>query len=155
MANAMQYTIHQLAPDDEPVLWEMLYQALYTSEGAPPRDVIRQPEFARYVEHWGRSGDVGFIARDSESGNALGAVWLRVFSDKPNAAPELAFAVRPQMRRRGIGAALLTQLVRAHPEQAEILIRASPNNPAVRLYERFGFKIVDQKPDWVRMRREA
>jgi ribosomal protein S18 acetylase RimI-like enzyme len=152
---AMQYTIRQLTREDEAALWDMLYQALYTSEGGPPRDVIRQPEFARYVEGWGRQGDIGFVAIDNENSEALGACWLRIFSDAPGATPELAFAVRPQMRRRGIGAALLTQLVKLHPPDAEIRIPAPANNPAIRLYERFGFKVVNQTADAVRMQRQT
>jgi len=54
----------------------------------------------------------------------------------------------------GLGAALLTQLVKANPQHSAISISAPANNPAVRLYERFGFKIVQQSPDAVRMRRE-
>ena len=157
----MDYVIRPLTIADEAVLWEMLYQALQTAEGAiaPPRDVVRQPEFARYVEGWGREGDTGFVAYDSEQDDELlGAVWLRLpigeHEDNEEQTPELAFAVKPGHRKRGIGAALLTQLVKANPQHSAISISAPANNPAVRLYERFGFKIVQQSPDAVRMRRE-
>jgi hypothetical protein len=46
----MDYVIRPLTAADEPILWEMLYQALQTSEGAPPRDIVRQPQFARHAE---------------------------------------------------------------------------------------------------------
>ena len=80
---------------------------------------------------------------------------MRRLSDQPDAPPDLAFGVKRGLRRRGIGAALLTQLVKAYPEQSTISIRASANNPAVRLYERFGFKIVKESKHGVTMRREA
>ena len=74
----MDYVIRPLTPADEPILWEMLYQALQTSEGAPPRDIVRQPQFARHAEGWGRAGDVGFVAYDAkQKDELLGAVWLR------------------------------------------------------------------------------
>src|ERR1700674_1750333 len=105
----MDYVIRALTPSDEPILWEMLYQALQTSEGAPPPDVVRQPEFAGYVEGWGRPGDIGFVAHDAEQKEQLGAVWLRQaiseHHDKAEVTPELAFAVKPGLRRMGIGAA--------------------------------------------------
>jgi ribosomal protein S18 acetylase RimI-like enzyme len=151
----MDYAIRQLTPADEPILWEMLYQALHTPEGGPPPNAVKRPEFARYVDGWGRPDDAGFVAHDKDSGQLLGAVWMRRLSDQPGAAPDLAFGVKPGLRRRGIGAALLTQLVTAYPEQSTISIRASANNPAVRLYERFGFKIVKQGKRSVTMRREA
>ncbi len=152
---AMDYVIRPLTTGDEPILWDVLYRALQTSEGAPPPDVVKRPEFARYVEGWGRPHDAGFVAHDKESRELLGAVWIRRLSDRPDAPPDLAFGVKPGLRRRGIGAALLTQLVKAYPEQSTISIRASAKNPAVRLYERFGFKIVAQSEHSVTMRREA
>ena len=156
----MDYVIRPLTTADEPILWEMLYQALQTSEGAPPRDIVRQPQFARHAEGWGRAGDTGFVAYDAkQKDELLGAVWLRLATgdqrDDTKATPALAFAVKPGLRRRGIGAALLTQLVKATPQQSTILISAPANNPAVRLYERFGFKVVEQSEGAVTMQREA
>jgi ribosomal protein S18 acetylase RimI-like enzyme len=153
--DTMDYAIRPLTTADEPILWEMLYQALHTSEGGPPREAVKRPEFARYVNGWGRPDDAGFVAHDKQSGQLLGAVWFRRLSDQTDAPPDLAFAVKPGLRRRGIGAALLTQLVKAYPEQSTIVIRASANNPAVRLYERFGFKIVKQSERSVTMKREV
>lgn len=153
----MDYVIHPLTPVDEPILWEMLYQALRTSEEAPPRDIVRQPEYARHVEGWGRAGDTGFVAYDAEQqAELLGAVWFRLLAGEreDQATPELAFAVKSGHRKRGIGAALLTQLVKANPQYTAVSISAPANNPAVRLYERFGFKIVQQSERAVIMRRE-
>ena len=152
---AMDYVIRPLTAADEPILWDTLYQALQTSEGAPPPDVVKRPEFARYVEGWGRPNDAGFVAHDTQTSQLLGAVWIRRLSNQPDAPPDLAFGVKPGLRRRGIGAALLTQLVKTYPEQSMISIRTSANNPAVRLYERFGFKIVNESKRSVTMRREA
>ena len=153
----MDYVIQPLTPADEPVLWEMLYQALRTSQDAPPREIVRRPEFARHVEGWGRAGDTGFVAYDAEKRDELlGAVWFRLPAGEPEkeATPELAFAVKSGHRKRGIGAALLTQLVKANPHYSAVSMRAAANNPAVRLYERFGFKIVEQSEHAVTMRRE-
>ena len=152
----MDYVIHPLTSADEAVLWEMLYQALRTSQEAPPRDIVRQPEYARHVEGWGRPGDTGFVAYDAEKKDELlGAAWFRLPpTETAEATPELAFAVRPGHRKRGIGAALLTQLVKANPQYTAVRIAASANNPVVRLYDRFGFKIVEQTDRAVTLRRE-
>jgi GNAT superfamily N-acetyltransferase len=139
-----------------------LYQGLQIAKGeaAPSRDIAQRPEFARYVEDWGRAGDTGFVAYDAkQKGELLGAVWLRIpmaqHASEAESTPELAFVVKPGHRRHGIGAALLTQLVKANPQQSMISIRAPADNPAVRLYERFGFKIVQKSERAVTMRREA
>jgi ribosomal protein S18 acetylase RimI-like enzyme len=157
----MDYVIRPLTAADEPLLWDMVYQGIHTpaGESAPPPDVVRQPQFAHYVAGWGRSGDIGFVAHDRDEVKPLGAVWFRSpengnATDKKN-IPELAFAVRREHRRRGIGAALLTQLVKANPQYSTVSIPVSPDNPAVRLYERFGFKVVQQGAHSVVMRREV
>jgi ribosomal protein S18 acetylase RimI-like enzyme len=153
----MDYVIRPLTETDEQILWDMLYQALQTSEGAPSRDILQQPEYARYVEGWGREGDTGFVVSDKATKEILGAVWYRIPADKQpdERTPELAFAVKPGQRKRGLGAALLTQLVKANPHHSAISIRAAANNPAVRLYERFGFQIVSDIGGTVTMRREV
>jgi ribosomal protein S18 acetylase RimI-like enzyme len=158
----MDYVIRPLTASDQTLLWDMLYQALQTAEGASSREILRRPEYARYAEGWGREGDTGFVVFDKTSTEVLGAVWYRIplpadkKDDDPNGAtPELAFAVKSGQRKRGLGAALLTQLVKANPHHSAVSIRASANNPAVRLYERFGFKIVSEKEGTLILRREV
>jgi GNAT superfamily N-acetyltransferase len=153
----MDYVMRPLVAEDELILWEMLYQGLSSlgKKERPSRDIVRRPEFSRYVEAWGRAGDTGFVAHDKKDGSLLGAVWLRRPIDKAHAAPELAFVVKPEHRKHGIGTALLTQLVRANPEQSTISLSFVAGKPVLRLYERFGFKVVEQKPDAVVMHREA
>jgi [ribosomal protein S18]-alanine N-acetyltransferase len=154
---AMDYVIRALAAEDEPLLWEMLYQGL-SSRGKkelPSREIVHRPEFSRYVEGWGRPGDAGFVAHDKKDGSLLAAVWLRQPILKTDAPPELALAVKPEHRRRGIGTALLTQLVRANPAQSTISLSFAGGKPVLRLYERFGFKVAEERPDTVVMRREA
>lgn len=151
----MEYVIRPLTAEDEPIIWQMLYMALQAPENttAPPPEIVRQPEYARYVEHWGREGDRGFVAHDQSDHAVLGAVWFR--APEEGKTPELAFAVRPGYRKQGIGAALLTQWVRANPEQGEISLRVRPTSPAVRLYERFGFKVAQEGDHAVTMRRDG
>jgi len=152
----MDYVIRPLTELDEPLLWEMLYQGLRKGdeEPSPPADIVKTPEMSRYVANWGQPGDSGFAAYDTQKGHPIGAAWLRE-CNATDAPPELALAVRPGHRRRGIGAALLTQWVKANPEQSAVSLAVSAKNPAVRLYERFGFKVVSEKPGSVTMQREV
>jgi GNAT superfamily N-acetyltransferase len=153
----MDYVIRPLTRQDEPILWEMLYYGLSSAGRNEPlsRDVVRRPEIARYVEGWGRIGDTGFVAHDKKNRALLGAVWLRRPTDKSAASPELALAVKPEHRRHGIGTALLTQLVRANPDHSTISVSFVAGKPVLRLYERFGFKVVEHRPDAVVMQRPA
>src|SRR5262252_10891028 len=153
----MDYVMRPLGAEDEPIVWEMLYQGLSSlgKNERLSRDTVHQPEFSRYVEGWGRAGDTGFVAHNKKDGSLLGAVWLRRPLDKIHAPPELAFAVKPEHRRHGIGTALLTQLVRANPEESTISLSFVAGKPVLRLYERFGFKIVEERPNGVVMHRGA
>lgn len=153
----MDYVIRALTGQDEPILWEMLYYGLSSTDKteALSRDVVRRPEISRYVEGWGRVGDAGFVAHDKKNRALLGAAWLRQPTDKSDPSPELALAVKPEHRRHGIGTALLTKLVRANPDQSTISVSFVAGKPVLRLYERFGFKVVEQRPDAVVMGRPA
>ena len=86
----------------------------------------------------------------------LGAAWFRLplTASEEEPTPELAFAVKSGHRKRGIGAAILTQLMKANPHYSAVSIATSANNPVVRLYDRFGFKIVQQSEHAVTLRRE-
>src|SRR5216110_286731 len=153
----MDYVIRPLQPEDESLLWEMLYQGL-SSLGKmerPSRDIVRRPEFSRYVEGWGRAGDTGFVAHDKKDGSLRGAVWLRRPIDKTHTPPQLALAVKPEHRRHGIGSALLTQLVRANPHESTISVSLVAGKPVLRLYERFGFKVAEEGPNAIVMRRHV
>ena len=147
------YDLRPLTANDEPVLWEMLYTGLRATGGEEPsREILRRPEYARYVEGWGRPGDAGFIAHDKDEGLPLGAVWFRESVEKET-PPELAFVVKPGHRQHGIGASLLTQMMRTNPQLSAIALRGGANSPAVRLFGRFGFEIASQDDQLTVMRR--
>lgn len=150
------YVLRPLTAEDEELLWGMLYQALQPESGeALALDIVHRPEYGRFVDHWGRSGDLGFLALDKGEGTLLGAVWLRggMAGDPQGGPPELAFVVKPGHRHRGIGASLLTQLVRNNPDLTAVALRVGAHSPAVRLFERFGFEIATQGEKNVVMRR--
>ena len=153
----MDYVIRPLTPEDEPDLWEILYHGLSdpVAPKAASRDMLRRPEISKYVAAWGRPGDRGFVAHEKRGGALIGAVWLREPVDKSGAVPELALAVKQEHRGHGIGTALLTQLVRANPDRSTISISFVAGKPVLRLYERFGFKVIDRQRDAVVMQRQT
>lgn len=143
--------IRPLTPADQPILWDMLYLALFVPDGAPPlpREIVQQPELARYVAGWGREHDMGFAALDEAGGLAIGAAWIRLlratnrgYGYVDDETPELSIALEPAWRGQGIGTALLAHLLHAaQPRYRAISLSVAANNPAVRLYGRHGFEL--------------
>jgi ribosomal protein S18 acetylase RimI-like enzyme len=135
-------------------LRDMLRHAYYWRMGQEVED----PVF-RYVRSWGRPGDAGLIAL--EDGNPVGAAWYRLFRrDAPGfgfvdeSTPELTIAVVPGRRGRGIGHELLTGLLdRARREGfGAVSLSVEKDSPAVKLYERYGFRRIDETPSALVMR---
>jgi ribosomal protein S18 acetylase RimI-like enzyme len=144
-------TIRHGAPADELFLKEMTYQAIYSPKGRGflPRKVLEEPAIRRYYADFGREGDVAFVALSD--GKAVGAVWIRFATTAQKGygfvredVPELTLAVMPALRECGIGTALLERMLmhlRATELEA-VSLSVARSNPARRLYERQGFRIV-------------
>jgi ribosomal protein S18 acetylase RimI-like enzyme len=140
--------IRRGGPQDTRFLRDMLHHAYYWRE----RDPGEGPgPVALYVKGWGRPGDTALIAIDE--GFPVGAAWYRLFRrDQPGygfvdeETPELAIAVVPSRRGRGIGDALLKELYeRAKQDgyKAVSLSAERDNEPLVRYYEhKHGFERV-------------
>lgn len=146
--------LRSLVPSDERLLWEAVYHAIHVpaGESPPPRSIVDDPAVARYVAGWGRHGDLGFAAY-AAGGKPLGACWVRLWHDDDrgfgfvdDATPELSLAVWPGHRGRGTGTRmLLATLEEAAQEFSAVSLSVSTTNPAVRLYERQGFRRVTEQ----------
>jgi len=130
-------------------LRDMLHHAYYWRERVPGSLV------SRYVRGWGRPGDTAVIALDG--GFPVGAAWFRVFkADEPGygfvdeQTPELAIAVVPSQRGKGVGEQLLLALIDRAREAGytSLSLSVEPGNPARKLYERHGFEVVGTLSDY-------
>ena len=147
--------------DDQAFLFEMLYQSIFHGPGTPKpeRSIINAPEIAKYVENWGKPGDFALIATNSK-GQRVGAVWLRYFnaSNKgygyvSDQIPEIGIAVDECVRGRGIGTALLKELLmRIDKSVPALSLSVQPENPAMRLYQKLGFYDCGKSGDSIVMR---
>jgi len=158
----MGVRIRALGPADTPLLWDYLRLSIFVRPGdpLPPPDAVDRPEMACYVEQWGRYGDDGVLAVEDTTGEDLGAAWLRLwpgpetgygFVDR--STPELGIAVRPEQRGRGIGTCLLDALLdRASRHHRAVSLSVALDNPAVRLYQRLGFRAIAESGGTLTMR---
>lgn len=132
----------------------MLYLAIYTPPGKPrpPRQIIQDPDLAEYVQAWGRPGDEGLIAFETTSGQPAGAAWLRLWTGEHKGygylndqTPEVSIALLPEHRQQGLGTRLLTTLLaQASGRYPALSLSVIIESPAVRLYHRLGFTVVDE-----------
>ena len=138
----MDYQIRAATAKDRATVWEMLR---YASHQTSVESVREQPSLARYASNWGRAGDVGCIAEQNTL--HLGMAWLRIWSAKDRGygyindeIPELAIAVLPDYRGRGIGTNLLIQiLAMAENRFPGVSLSVRSDNSVVKLYKRAGF----------------
>ena len=151
----MKIEMKTLVPQEQTVLKNLLYQAIYVPPGQPipDRGIIDEPELSRYVEDWGRSDDRAVFA--VYRGEVIGGAWTRIFTRDAKGygtidpkIPELSIAVLPKFRGKGIGTRLLQYLISnlEHDYQG-VSLSVSKHNPAKMLYERFGFSTIQDKEE--------
>ncbi|MEM9448656.1 MAG: GNAT family N-acetyltransferase [Cyanobacteria bacterium P01_E01_bin.6] len=146
------FSIHSATAQDEPFLWDMLAVAAHMDEaGERPDSAKTNPFLSRYVSHWGKSGDVGCIACLLEYPHRqIAAAWCRLLPPMDNQLgyvsadiPELAIATIPEFQGQGAGSAVLHALIDAARDRySGLSLNVRIGNPALRLYERFGFRII-------------
>jgi len=141
---------------DLPFMRSMLAHAYHWHVAGLETDI----PLSRYVDNWGRPGDVALIA--AEGPNRVGAAWFRRF--RPGApgygfvdesTPELTIAVVPSRRRHGVGQELLDALLdRARSDGVrQISLSVQQGSPAVAFYERNGFEHAGESHGAVTMQR--
>ncbi|MEM6885902.1 MAG: N-acetyltransferase [Verrucomicrobiota bacterium] len=141
--------IRELGTQDQALLWELLYIALWDAPDEPrrPRSVLDKPAIQKLVENWGRDEDFGLLAVDTATGEGLGAIWARL-DGYENAAgfgcdyPFLGIAVMDQHQGKGVGSYLMQHFIEALKQRVEGLrLGVNPKNTrAIHLYEKFGFR---------------
>jgi ribosomal protein S18 acetylase RimI-like enzyme len=158
----MSVRVRPLERGEDVLLREYLRLSIRVADGAAPpdADILRRPELACYVDGWGRYGDDALLAVDNATGSDVGATWLRLwpgpetgygFVDR--STPELGIAVRAGHRGRGIGSCLLDALLdRASSRHRAVSLSVSLDNPAVALYQRFGFRAIAESGGTLTMR---
>lgn len=148
----MDYLIRPLIQKDEPILWQMLYEAAQMrEEGQTIQDAMNHPDLAKYVKNWGCVNDMGFVGILLGTNQPIGSAWLRLLTGEnkgygyiDNQTPELVIGILPEYRNQGLGTQLLKHLLTAAKElYPSISLTVRESNPALHLYKRFGWKIVD------------
>jgi ribosomal protein S18 acetylase RimI-like enzyme len=151
-----RYTIEPLDQSHTDFVKEIVYQAIYTPHGQsrPTREILNNADIKKYYEAWGRGGDFGFLLIQHPSELPVGGAFVRLYP-KAKAGygfiaediPELNLALLPDHRGHGHGTKLLKTLIKKVKAEGYtgISLSVDATNPALRLYQKLGFKLVSSK----------
>jgi len=140
-----------LTVSDQDKLWHWLHVALWDPPpaGLRPVEVLQSPGVRIYAENWGLASDVGVVAQ--VGGADAGACWIRLLpagvglASVDAATPQLGIALEPEFQHKGYGRALMQAALEAARQAGyrQVALTVHPQNPAVVLYERCGFRKVE------------
>jgi GNAT superfamily N-acetyltransferase len=137
--------VRTAGPNDVDALRRALLRAFNWEPSREPLP-LEHDVLAPYRDGWGRHGDLGVVA--AEGGRTIGAAYCRLvpggYGFVDERTPEVTIGVDEGCRGRGIGTRLLEALARLAREQGfeQLSLSVEPSNPAVRLYERAGYRAV-------------
>ena len=152
----MNYTIRTMKKQEFPLLEDFLYEAIFIPEGmeVPPRSVISLPELQTYIKDFGLLKDDFALVAEIEK-QIVGAVWVRIINDYghiDSSTPSLAISLYKDYRKHGIGIAMMEEmlnLLRNHGYKS-VSLSVQKANYAAKMYQKLGFKIVNEnKDEWI------
>lgn len=138
------------------MLEDFLYEAIFIPEGmeVPPRSVISLPELQTYIKDFGLLKDDFALVSEIEK-QIVGAVWVRIINDYghiDSSTPSLAISLYKDYRKHGIGIAMMKEmlnLLRNHGYKS-VSLSVQKANYAAKMYQKLGFKIVNEnKDEWI------
>lgn len=142
--------LRKIRPDEMDLLKDFLYEAIYIPEGVEPpvREIIEQPELKLYYDGFGSGRADSCIVAD-DNGRVIGAVWTRIMNDYGHVddeTPSFAISLYKEYRGQGIGTRLMKEMLALLRSQGygKASLAVQKVNYAVRMYEKVGFRTVDE-----------
>ena len=145
--------IRELQPNEEGVLKDFLYEAIFIPEGvpAPPKSIIENEDLQVYVRDFGMQPDDRCLVAEVE-GRVAGAVWTRIMKDYGHVAddiPSLAISFYKEYRNHGIGSDLLGQMLQLLRQDGyhKVSLSVQKENYAAGMYLKAGFEVWKETPE--------
>ena len=145
--------LRRLRENEIKILQDFLYEAIFIPEGVEPpaKDIIYQPELKIYYENFG-TGEADYCIVADDDSRVIGEVWTRIMNDYGHVdddTPSFAISLYKEYRGQGIGTRMMNEMLALLKEkeykQASLAVQKA--NYAVRMYEKVGFKIVDENEE--------
>ncbi len=152
--------LRNLREDETELLKDFLYEAIFVPEGImpPAREIIEQPELKIYYEDFGTGRADHCIVAD-DNGKVVGAVWTRIMDDYGHVddeTPSFAISLYKEYRGKGLGTQMMNQMLNLLKDKGfnKASLAVQKANYAVRMYEKAGFKTVNENGEEFIMVRE-
>lgn len=149
----MPFQIRAMNPEEYPLLETFLYEAIFQRDPAHrlPREVIFQPELYVYIDGFGSRPDDRCLCAEQD-GRVIGAVWTRIipgYGHVDEKTPEFAISLLPEARGQGIGTALMRAMLDRLRQDgyARASLAVQKDNYALRMYQKAGFRTVDENEE--------
>ncbi|HEY2407556.1 MAG TPA: GNAT family N-acetyltransferase [Polyangiaceae bacterium] len=140
-------SLRPVAARESELIFSFLTIAARMAESSEPiQKALVDPQLVKYWQGWQREGDLGVVAVRSTDAWPIACAWVRRLpsTDSSYVAEgvlELAIGTIAAERGHGHGSRVLGKLIElCAPISLGISLTVRADNPAVRLYERFGFQ---------------
>lgn len=148
----MNYNIRKLKENEQGILEDFLYEAIYVPKGekAPSKKIIEQPQLQVYISDWGKADDYCLVAEVNE--RVVGAIWVRIMNDYGHVddkIPSFAISVYKEFRGMGIGTQLMQHMLCVLKEKGyqKASLSVQKANYAYKMYLKLGFEIVAENAE--------
>lgn len=149
--------IREMLPSEYFLMEDIMYEAVYHPDpGNPyPKEIIYYPAVRVYWDNWGEEKEDWCLVSVVDN-KIAGAVWIRTFQGKlkgcgyiDEQTPEIVIALFAAYRNKGIGTQMMNQMIAWMKSEgyAQVSLSITKGNPAIRLYERLGFRTVDENEE--------
>ena len=150
---SMNYIIRNIRGNETDLLKDFLYEAIFIPEGVEPpdKDIIEKPELRVYIDGFGNNkGDYCLVAETDDK--VVGAAWTRIMNDYGHVddnTPSFAISLYKEYRGQGIGTQLMIKMLDILKENGykRTSLAVQKANYAVKMYEKVGFKTIDENEE--------
>ena len=111
----MEIKIRKMDPSEYELLSDFLYEAIFQRDenNLLPREIIQEPTLRIYIEDFGEKKHDHCLCAVADD-VIVGAVWTRIikgYGSVDDSIPEFAVSIRRGFRGKGIGTALMEQMI--------------------------------------------
>ena len=149
----MNCKIRKIKENEQALLDDFLYEAIFIPEGVTPpdRSIVEHPDLQLYVRNFGAYDDDHALLAEVD-GTVVGVVWVRIMNDYGHVddqTPSLSISLYPEYRNRGIGTAMMQEMLRYLKEKGykRSSLSVQKANYAAKWYQQLGFTVVKENSE--------